>query len=121
MGADNLPFTGEEACFRNPVRSKQHPTGYVMASIRPIHTKVAGRHIKVILVVLDGMVQSGQERPEQVETFKMLAIVMGEDERYDEAVDICKKALSLGLEDGTNTGFEGRIARLEKKRNAGSG
>jgi hypothetical protein len=69
-----------------------------------------------ILNAYDG---AGRPRPNHIEAFKYITIAMGEDERYDEAMAICEKALSLGLEDGTKTGFKGRIARLKKSRDSG--
>jgi hypothetical protein len=48
--------------------------------------------------------------------FKMLAIMLEEDGAYDQAVEVCRTALANGLEDGTKSGFEGRIQRLLKKK-----
>ena len=78
----------------------------------------AGQHIEEIPAVLDSLEKSDDEHPDRVESFKMMAIAMAEDERFEEAIKVCETAMSLGLEDGTKTGFEGRIARLKKKLNA---
>jgi hypothetical protein len=83
---------------------------------RKIFYSFASMHIEEASAVLDALSETGEERPDRYDSFRMLAIAMGEDERYDDAVDICKKALALGLENGTKTGFEGRISRLERKR-----
>jgi hypothetical protein len=56
--------------------------------------------------------------PMAVPAFKCLAIAMEEDRRYQEAVDICKLALKWNLDDGTKTGYAGRLARLQKKEAA---
>ncbi len=61
--------------------------------------------------------QHGGELP-PISTFKDLAIVLEEEKRYDEAVSVCEQALALNLEDGTKTGFAGRIERLGKKKQA---
>jgi hypothetical protein len=45
-----------------------------------------------------------------------MVIVLDEDGRQDTAIAVCELALSLGLQDGTKTGFEGRITRLKKSR-----
>ncbi|MDX9786517.1 MAG: hypothetical protein RBT11_07065 [Desulfobacterales bacterium] len=79
--------------------------------------RYSGRHIDMIPTVLTAIGQSGNDRPGRIETFKLAAIAMEEDKRYDEAIILCNKALSYGLKNGTKTGFEGRIGRLEKKRN----
>jgi tetratricopeptide (TPR) repeat protein len=49
-------------------------------------------------------------------TFKMLAIALEEEGRFDEAIAVSRKALQMNIDDGTKTGFAGRIVRLEKKR-----
>jgi hypothetical protein len=75
----------------------------------------AGKHIEETAAILKALDNSQKGRPARIETFKMMAIALGEDECFDEAINICNIALSLGLEDGTKTGFEGRITRYEKK------
>ena len=82
--------------------------------------RYAGQHIKEVPAALDALEKTEDGRPDRVESFKMVAIAMGEDERLEEAIKVCETAVSLGLEDGTKTGFEGRIARLKKKWDAGS-
>lgn len=52
----------------------------------------------------------------RVPTFQMLATVLAEDGAFDEAIEVCRVALGLGLEDGTQSGFEGRIARIRRKQ-----
>jgi hypothetical protein len=81
--------------------------------------RYAGQHIEEIPSVLEVLEKSEAGRPNRIDSFKMIAIAMAEDERYNEAIDICKTALSLGLDDGTKTGFEGRITRIKRKRDAG--
>lgn len=50
-------------------------------------------------------------------SFQRLAIIYEKRGQYDKAIEICERALALGLNDGTKTGFEGRIKRLKKKLN----
>lgn len=50
-----------------------------------------------------------------VPSFKRLAIIYEQQKRYEEAIEICEKAISYELDDGTMGGFEGRIERLQKK------
>jgi len=48
--------------------------------------------------------------------FETLAKLYERQERYAEAVQICKSAIALGYtDDGTKGGMRGRIERLEKK------
>ncbi|MBR9986790.1 MAG: hypothetical protein KFF68_12860 [Desulfosarcina sp.] len=82
--------------------------------------RYAGQHVREIPAALDALEKNEDGRPDRVDSFKMMAIAMAEDQRYEAAIKVCETAMSLGLEDGTKTGFEGRIARLKKKRDAGS-
>jgi hypothetical protein len=52
----------------------------------------------------------------EVLPIKWIAIALEEDGRYEDAMSICHQALGWKLQDGTKTGFAGRIARLDRKR-----
>jgi hypothetical protein len=52
----------------------------------------------------------------RITTFQHLAMVLTEDGDYDNTIKVCKMALAYGLDDGTKTGYEGRIDRIEKKK-----
>jgi|SRR5690554_1415104 len=52
----------------------------------------------------------------QVMTFQNYANLLLEDERYDDAVKVCEKAIKFGLDDKTQTGFNGRIERIQAKQ-----
>lgn len=52
----------------------------------------------------------------RVPTFQHLATVLTEEGHFEEAVSVCKQALSHGVHDGTKSGFEGRIERIRKKQ-----
>lgn len=49
-------------------------------------------------------------------SFQRLAIIFEKRGHFDEAIEVCKQALALGLHDDTKTNFEGRIERLERKK-----
>ena len=53
-----------------------------------------------------------------IPVFKQLAICLEEEREFKKAVDVCETALFHGLDDGTKTGYKGRIERLNKKQNA---
>jgi len=55
------------------------------------------------------------EEPKVVVIFKQLAILFEEDHEYENAINVCRNAILLGLTDGTKTGYEGRLERLDKK------
>jgi hypothetical protein len=49
-------------------------------------------------------------------TFKLSAMVFEEEENYQAAMGVCKIALEYGIDDGTKSGFSGRLKRLQKKQ-----
>jgi hypothetical protein len=51
----------------------------------------------------------------QVPTFQYLATVLTERADFVKAIDVCKLAMTFGLNDGTTGGYEGRIERIQKK------
>lgn len=51
----------------------------------------------------------------RIPAFQRLAIIYDNEGKYKEAIEVCENALSLKLKDGTKSGFEGRIKRLQKK------
>ncbi|ACN17187.1 hypothetical protein HRM2_41300 [Desulforapulum autotrophicum HRM2] len=54
--------------------------------------------------------------PRLIPAFKVLAIILEEDGDYDRAVSVCETALANGVDDGTKSGFEGRIQRIFDKK-----
>jgi hypothetical protein len=75
---------------------------------------------KVYLAEFKGLAPSLKKEaaPEQAEApaLKCLAIAMEEDHRFDEALDICRTAQQWNIEDGTKTGYAGRMRRIQKKQ-----
>ncbi len=51
----------------------------------------------------------------RIPSFKRLAIIYENQERYEEALDVCDQALEIRTTDGTKGGFEGRKERIRKK------
>ena len=51
----------------------------------------------------------------RVTTFQHLATVLTEEGKFKEAIRICEAAMEYGLSDGTKSGYEGRIRRIQKK------
>lgn len=51
----------------------------------------------------------------RVTTFQKYATLLTEMREFDRAVEVCKSAIAFRLDDGTKSGFEGRIARIRKK------
>ena len=52
----------------------------------------------------------------RVSTFQHYATLLTEQSKFDRAIEVCETAIRFGLHDGTKAGFEGRIDRINKKR-----
>ncbi|MCL1067512.1 hypothetical protein L2735_11955 [Shewanella olleyana] len=48
--------------------------------------------------------------------FMQLSTMLNDTKQFDQAISLCQKALAYQLSDGTVTGFEGRIKRIEKAK-----
>lgn len=67
------------------------------------------------LVLFDNALMENDENSELKSSgFLQLATLLTDARAFDAAIALCRKALDLGLSDGTVTGFEGRILRIEK-------
>jgi hypothetical protein len=75
---------------------------------------------------MDNIIKSFKENPlhlddngtcilPRISTFQHYATVLTEDLKYNEAIEVCKKAINYGLHDNTKGGYEGRINRIKKK------
>lgn len=49
--------------------------------------------------------------------FQYYSTVLTEINKYEKAINVCERAISFGLEDGTKGGFYGRIDKIKKKMN----
>src|SRR5690625_739555 len=61
------------------------------------------------------MINDYKYTPPSIPSFKRLAIIYEQQQRFEEAIDICELALRYGLHDDTKSGFEGRIEKLKRK------
>lgn len=57
-----------------------------------------------------------KERPLGVSAFAVLTTLLTEKGDYDRAIAVCKRAMHFGLDDGTKTGYAGRIERIRRKQ-----
>jgi len=49
-----------------------------------------------------------------------LSTLLSDNGAFDKAIDVCRTAIQFGISDGTVTGFEGRILRIEKAKSKAS-
>jgi hypothetical protein len=107
--------------------SRHHLISAMVIGVYPKRKDAAARNQlyaygDVYLDEFDGMAPAikAHAAPEKMDipVFKCLCIAMEEDQRYDDALVICRRALDWHLDDGTKTGYQGRMLRIEKKRAA---
>jgi hypothetical protein len=95
---------------------------YALRSQPPMRTKLY-EYGRIYLDEFDKMLPQikadSEEREVEAPVFKWLAIAMEEDGKFDEAVALCRRAMDCELDDGTKTGFPGRLLRIQKKQNVG--
>ena len=84
--------------------------------MRALCTQYAEVHLMEFPAIAPVLKRQCQGVLPRVTTFQHYATVLAEDGSYDQAVEVCKTAIQYGLYDGTASGFEGRIARILKKR-----
>jgi len=49
-------------------------------------------------------------------TFQYYSTILTEAGKFDDALEVCERAIRLELSDGTKDGFKGRMKRIENKR-----
>ncbi|RUO43665.1 hypothetical protein CWE15_00230 [Aliidiomarina taiwanensis] len=76
----------------------------------------SAQHVAEFEQIAAPLKQHNRGKLPQVLTFQNYANLLLEDKRFDEAIAVCRQAISFGLDDKTQTGFEGRIARIEARR-----
>jgi hypothetical protein len=82
----------------------------------PIHAEPIQKHLSELPDIIPPLKLDLGTLP-RISTFQEYATVLAEDGKFEKAIDVCKIALSYGLHDGTKSGFDGRISRIEKKAN----
>lgn len=64
--------------------------------------------------LIELLVKEGKTNEIQAEGHKQLSMLLVEFCEFNYALDLCTSAMVLGLDDGTVTGFSGRIKRITK-------
>ena len=85
------------------------------AKMRELFKKIASEHVLNFASLVSPLLHEMNGRLPSVPTFQYLATVYTEDGEFNKAVDVCEKAIKFGLQDGTKSGFQGRIERIRKK------
>jgi hypothetical protein len=82
--------------------------------MRSICKRVARIHIDEFSVIAPVLKRQMDGVLPRVSTFQLFATVLTEDCDFEEAIQICKLAIAFSLEDGTKSGFSGRIDRIRR-------
>ena len=76
--------------------------------------EIAWQHIHELPAMENHLIEIGGGKLPQIPTFKILATLLTERGEFTKAIEVCQKALDLGLTDGTKGGFEGRIKSIQR-------
>ncbi len=82
---------------------------------RDLCIKYAEKHLKEFDKIAPALKEDMGGFLPRITTFQYYSTLLTEIRKYEKAIDICKLAISYGLEDGTKSGFQGRIERIKKK------
>ncbi|MDO8944875.1 MAG: hypothetical protein Q7U75_16965, partial [Desulfobacterales bacterium] len=84
-------------------------------AMNKLFLRFAGMHVKELPKMAAALKAAGGGRRPAVPTFSLLAAALEEDGRFEQALSVCNQAAELGLTDGAQAGFAGRIRKLQKK------
>lgn len=86
---------------------------------RFIEAKMRGENLKDVLINMgypvEAMLKDFPIILVNIPSFTRLAIIFEKEGKIQEAIEVCKKAISLGLRETKKDPYENRIAKLEKK------
>jgi hypothetical protein len=83
-------------------------------AMNKLFLRFAAMHVKELPKMAEVLRTNGGFLP-VVPAFSLLAEALEEGGRIEEAVSVCNQAVELGLTDGTQAGFAGRIRKLQKR------
>lgn len=72
---------------------------------------------KLCRIDVDLSIKKLQFRDTYIYSCRKLAVILELTDRYDEAIQLCKQCISLGISDGNVTEYEGRLNRLLAVKN----
>ncbi len=82
---------------------------------RQLCIEYAEKHLQEFPSIVQALKNSTGGLLPRVTTFQKYATVLTENGEYTKAIKVCTQAIEYGLHDNTKSGYEGRIARIEKK------
>jgi hypothetical protein len=88
------------------------------AAMNKIFMRFADMQVREFPQAAEALKAAAGGRLPEVRAFGLLAEALAAEGRSEEAVSVCAQALELGLDDGTKTGFAGRIKKLQDQARA---
>ena len=85
--------------------------------MRQLFKKVAAEHVINFDSLIGPLLREMDGNLPKVPTFNYLSTIYTEDGEYNKAIQVCEKAIKYKLDDGTKSGYQGRIERIKKKMN----
>lgn len=82
---------------------------------RELFYQAAQLHQSIFPAIVGAFKSSAGGVPPGLPIFRLHSTVLTEDRKFEEAIAVCNFALQYKVHDGTKSGFEGRIKRIEKK------
>ena len=87
--------------------------------MRDVCERTAWQHLAEFPKLANALIAQDKEcggtgRLPRVPTFRHLATLLAENGEYDKAVEVCEQAISFGVPNGTEGGFEERVARIQE-------
>ena len=92
---------------------------HTIPEMRDVCERTAWQHLAEFPKVAEALIAEDREcggkgQLPRVPTFQHLATVLTENGDYDKAVHVCEQAVSFGVPNGKDGGFEERIARIRE-------
>jgi|25_taG_2_1085351.scaffolds.fasta_scaffold29094_1 hypothetical protein len=83
---------------------------------REIFKKYAQQHLDEFPNLSNSLKKEFDNKLPRVPTFQKYSTVLAEEFEFEKAINVCKMAIDYNLDDGTISGFQGRIKRIKKKK-----
>jgi hypothetical protein len=85
---------------------------------RKICTEFSEKHLQEFPSLAPALKEDMGGTLPRISTFQYYATLLTENGDFEKAIDVCKKAITFGLKDGTQSGYEGRMKRILDKINS---
>lgn len=85
------------------------------SEIRKLCKEFSEKHINEFPNLSPYLKKEFDNRLPRIPTFQKYSTILTEDKQFQEAIKVCEIAIKNELEDGTKSGFKGRIEKIKRK------